>query len=62
MAKKTQSTSKRIPTSEMNQRDRRTMGQIVGLADDVVKASETGRDPALDIPSRTLSNVRYNKS
>jgi DNA topoisomerase-6 subunit A len=47
---------------KLNARDKRTMGQIVDLADAVVKAAERKRDPHLDIPSRTLSNVRYNKS
>ena len=38
------------------------MGKIVGLADGVVRAAASGRDPAIDIPARTLSNVRYNKA
>jgi DNA topoisomerase VI subunit A len=40
-------------------RDKKTMGSIVGLADRVVDAAEKRRDPHVDIPSRTLSNVRY---
>jgi DNA topoisomerase-6 subunit A len=35
------------------------MTSIVGLADGVVQAAEKRRDPHVDIPSRTLSNVRY---
>lgn len=42
--------------------DRRTLGALRGLADGVVKAAERRRTPHLDIPSRSLSNVRYNKS
>ena len=61
MAKKTEIT-KRLSREELNDRDRRTLRQLLALADDVVKAAETGRDPAIDIPSRTLSNVRYNKA
>lgn len=61
MAKRTE-ISKRLPREELNDRDRRTLRQLLALANDVVKAAETGRDPAIDIPSRTLSNVRYNKS
>lgn len=61
MAKRTE-ISKRLSREELNDRDRRTLRQLLALADDVVKAAETGRDPAIDIPSRTLSNVRYNKS
>ncbi len=46
---------------KLTTKDRRTIGQLVGLADEVAKASRRGRDPALDIPSRTLSNVKYNR-
>jgi DNA topoisomerase-6 subunit A len=55
-------TTPEIRLSEMNPRDRKTMGQLTELADGVVRAAATGRDPALDIPARTLSNVRYNKT
>ncbi|QDT70460.1 DNA topoisomerase VI subunit A [Planctomycetes bacterium MalM25] len=40
-------------------RDKKTLGSLVGLADDVVKAASKKRDPFLDIPSRTLSNVKF---
>ena len=43
----------------LSTRDKKTMTSIVGLADGVVKAAEKRRDPHVDIPSRTLSNVRY---
>jgi DNA topoisomerase-6 subunit A len=43
----------------LTKRDENTMTQIVGLADRVVKAADARRDPHLDIPARTLSNVRY---
>ncbi len=39
--------------------DRRTFEQLESLADDVIHATQARRDPYLDIPSRTLSNVRY---
>ncbi len=35
------------------------MARLTGLADRVVKAADARRDPSVDIPSRTLSNVRY---
>jgi DNA topoisomerase-6 subunit A len=35
------------------------MGRLKGLADRVVTAANARRDPHVDIPSRTLSNVRY---
>jgi len=40
-------------------RDKKTLGVIKDLADEVVNAAEKRRDPHVDIPSRTLSNVRY---
>ena len=42
--------------------DRKTMKSLVGLANDIVKTANRGRAPHLDIPSRSLSNVRYNKT
>ena len=38
------------------------MGSIVGMADKVVQTASRSRAPHLDIPSRSLSNVKYNKS
>src|SRR6476620_408640 len=45
--------------AQLTPRDKQTMGTIVGLADGVVEAAEKRRDPSVDIPSRTLSNVTY---
>ena len=45
--------------AKLSPRDKKTMGSIVGLADGVVTAAEKRRDPHVDIPARTLSNVRY---
>ncbi|MGB6043422.1 MAG: DNA topoisomerase IV subunit A [Pirellulales bacterium] len=39
--------------------DEKTLGSIVKLADGVVVAAAKRRDPFVDIPSRTLSNVSY---
>ncbi|MGA2065518.1 MAG: DNA topoisomerase IV subunit A [Thermoguttaceae bacterium] len=50
------------PKAKLAPRDKKTLRQLVELADRVVAAADRGRDPALDIPSRSLSNVRYNKS
>lgn len=65
MAKKrrkpTESTAT-IDPSQLSARDQKTRGQLTGLATGVVSAATTGRDPALEIPARTLSNVRYNKT
>jgi DNA topoisomerase VI subunit A len=45
--------------AKLTPRDKKTMGSIIGLADGVVVAAEKRRDPHVDIPSRTLSNVHY---
>ena len=42
--------------------DIKTHRLIVQLADGVVTAAEKRRDPQLSIPTRSLSNVRFNKS
>ena len=42
--------------------DIKTLKLIEGLADEVAAAAEKRRDPFLDIPTRSLSNVRFNKS
>jgi len=47
--------------AKLNARDKRTLGQLIDLADGVAAAAGRRRDPHLDIPARTLSNVRYNK-
>lgn len=65
MAKKSRPTvaeTVEIPPEQLSPRDRKTLGQITALADAVVRAAASGRDPAIEIPARTLSNVRYNKT
>lgn len=42
--------------------DKSTLKKLEGLGDKVVSAANRGRDPFLDIPTRALSNVRFNKS
>ncbi len=61
MAKKSTKTSADKPKLKLNPRDRKTMTNLVGLADEVVSAAGKRRDPHLDIPARSLSNVRYNR-
>ena len=43
-------------------KDKKTLGSLRVLADEVVDCAEKGRAPHLDVPSRSLSNVRFNKS
>src|SRR5262249_57796897 len=59
MAKKT---SKASDKATLTARDKKTLGSIRGLADEVVQAAERGRAPYVEIPSRSLSNVRFNQS
>lgn len=61
MAKKTAAAAKPAQKKRvvLTERDKKTMAALVGLADGVVMAAEKKRDPFLDIPSRTLSNVKY---
>ncbi|MHB8902203.1 MAG: DNA topoisomerase IV subunit A, partial [Thermoguttaceae bacterium] len=50
----------RKPRGPMSPRDKRTMDQLAGLAESVITAAEKRRDPHLDIPTRALSNVKFN--
>src|SRR3954464_15733804 len=59
MAKKAPSTPDK---SARTAKDRKTLGSIRGLADSVIQSAERGRAPHVDIPSRSLSNVKFNQS
>ena len=61
MPKKTKKTSAR-ETATLTVKDKKTLGSIRGLADGVAQSAEKGRAPYVDIPSRSLSNVRFNQS
>jgi DNA topoisomerase-6 subunit A len=64
MAKKprTKSSSSNGDGYKPNDRERKTLAELRTLAASVVTAAERKRDPYLDIPSRTLSNVKFNKT
>src|SRR5262244_14428 len=59
MAKKTSKASDKVT---LTAKDKKTLGSIRGLADEVVQAAERGLAPHVEIPSRSLSNVRFNQS
>jgi len=61
MAKKTKP-KKTAEKVTLSAKDKKTLGSIRGLADDVVQSADRGRAPHVDIPSRSLSNVRFNQS
>jgi len=50
------------PAAKLPAVDLKTRTLIIGLADAVATAAERRRDPWLDIPARSLSNVRFNKA
>ena len=55
-------TAEKANVAQLNDNARKTLRDITNLADGVVKAASSGRDPTLEIPARTLSNVHYNKT
>src|SRR5213596_4163427 len=57
MPKKTKATD-----TTLTAKDKKTLGSIRDLATEVVQFAERGRAPYVDIPSRSLSNVRFNQS
>ena len=44
---------------KLTDQDKKTLGRLTGLADGVVLAAEKNREPHVDIPTRSLSNVHY---
>ena len=60
--KKTPSNAKSNGVAKLTADDKKTMKSLKGLADSVVKVAERSRAPHLEIPSRSLSNVRFNQS
>lgn len=61
-SKRSKSTEAKPPRVKLPPVDEKTRKLIVGLADGVATAAARQRDPHLDIPTRSLSNVRFNKS
>ncbi len=48
-------------SSAVKERDARTMGKVVSLAEAVTKTALSGREPRIEIPTRTKSNTIWNK-
>src|SRR6188472_392167 len=59
MAKKVKKAADGVTLTD---KDKKTLGSIGGLADMVVQSADRGRPPHVDIPSRSLTNVRFNQS
>jgi DNA topoisomerase-6 subunit A len=62
MAKKRPSFDAEQPEVELSKQDIKTLDNLCRLADTVIEAAERVRDPFLDIPSRSLSNVKFNRT
>jgi DNA topoisomerase-6 subunit A len=61
MAKK-QAKQPKASSTKATAKDKKTLGSIRNLADGVVHSADRGRAPYVDIPSRSLSNVKFNQS
>ncbi len=48
-------------SAAVKQRDARTLAKLVDLADDVTKKTFAGREPKIEIPTRTKSNTNWNR-
>ncbi len=59
MAKKKLTTVAKAPKVKLSPRDAKTAERLTGLADRVVTAANNRKDPYVEIPSRTLANVKY---
>jgi DNA topoisomerase-6 subunit A len=65
MAKKSAksgSSSSSAPAATLNAKDKKTLGSLGEMAGKVVNSAQSGRAPQLEIPSRSLSNVKFNKT
>src|SRR5881396_33152 len=60
MPKKTKTTA--TDGVSLTAKDKKTLGSIRYLADEVAQFAEHGQAPYVDVPSRSLSNVRFNQS
>src|SRR5262245_56153425 len=49
-------------STRLKQRDARTLAKLEDLADRVAKSAFAGREPRIEIPTRTRSNTIWNKS
>lgn len=69
MAKKTTTRRKKVASKPAARRsataapaDDRTLDNLLSMTDRVVRSSLAGREPTMDIPTRSLANTKWNKS
>src|SRR5689334_4692090 len=60
--KSAQGTNGAATKAALSDRDKKTLKDLIGLANRIVEDAQKKRDPYLDIPARSLSNVKYNKT
>lgn len=61
MAKKDEPGGKGAQAPQLKERDTRTLGKLVGLADQVARTALGGHEPRIEIPTRTKGNTVWNK-
>jgi len=52
----------RTRSPEAKDRDARTAEKLCGLAESIARSALAGREPKMDVPTRSASNTRWNKS
>lgn len=68
MAKKTtkkpsgKKRTKKSAASSRKERDAKTAKSLEGLAEGIVKSALSGREPKMDVPTRSAGNTKWNKS
>jgi DNA topoisomerase-6 subunit A len=62
MAKKKEPAKPAADPSKLKVQDRKTLDALRSLAQEVLDYAERGRAPHIEVPSRSLSNVRFNQS
>ena len=62
MAKKSAGKSSPQVAVKLTDKDKKTLGSLKGLAGEVSRFAERSRAPHLEVPSRSLSNVKFNQT
>lgn len=62
MAKKKEPAKAAADPSKLKIQDRKTLDALRSLAQEVLDYADRGRAPHIEVPSRSLSNVRFNQS
>ncbi|MEM1013932.1 MAG: DNA topoisomerase VI, partial [Planctomycetota bacterium] len=55
-------TTKAPKSKSVAERDERTAERLTTLADGIVKSAMSGREPKVEVPTRSAGNTRWNKS